>query len=44
MGRWRVEIQGRGMAGKDVVQDPARMKIKTVGRVVLRAQLPSLKM
>jgi hypothetical protein len=31
VGRWGVEIQGRDMVGKDVVQDPARMKIKTVG-------------
>lgn len=26
-----MEMLGRGMAGKDVVQDPARVKIQTVG-------------
>lgn len=31
VGRWRVGMLGRGKTGKDVVQDPARVKIQTMG-------------
>lgn len=31
LGRWRMRMLGRGMVGKDVIQDPVRVKIQTVG-------------